>query len=194
MARTKTFDEDEALTRAMELFWKKGYHGTSMQDLVDTMGISRSSMYDTFGDKHAIFLQSFRHYKKNQQAVLANISEFNDGLQDILAKFFNLLLRDIVSDEEQKGCMIVNCSTELAWEDEAVRAIIKENYDEFEKRFLPVFTLAIKRGEIDIKKNPQAMTRFLYVNMVGLRAVSRSTDDVEFIRDAAKVALGTLLK
>ncbi len=194
MARTKAFDKQEALNRAMELFWKKGYHGTSMQDLVDTMQISRSSLYDTFGDKHAIFLQSFRQYKKAQQEVLASMSEYSDSLTDILAQFFNSLLRDVVSDDEQKGCMIVNCSTELAWEDEAVRAIIQENYEEFEKRFLPVFTLAIKRGEIDIQKNPRAMTRFLYVNMVGLRAVSRSTDNVEFLRDAAKVALSTLLK
>lgn len=194
MGRTKTFNQKEALVRAMELFWKKGYHGTSMQDLVDTMGISRSSLYDTYGDKHAIFLQAFRQYKQNQQSELSSVSSDSLSISEILAQFFNKLLRDIVSDEDHKGCMIVNCATELAWEDEAVRAIIQENYSEFEKRFLPVFTLAQKKGEIELAKNSRAMTRFLYVNVVGLRAVSRSNSDIEFLRDSAKVALASLLK
>ena len=194
MARTKTFNEEAALTRAMELFWKKGYHGTSMQDLVDTMGISRSSMYDTFGDKHEIFLQAFRHYKRTQYSVLSSISEQSESISEVLGKFFNHLLRDSVSDEEKKGCFVVNSSTELAWEDEAVCSLVQENYEEFERLFLPIFTLAIKKGEIDIQKNPRAMVRFLYVNMVGLRAVSRYNQDAGFLRDAAKMALTTLLK
>ncbi len=194
MARTKTFNEEEALTRAMELFWRKGYHGTSMQDLVDAMGISRSSMYDTFGDKHEIFLQAFRHYKRTQYSVLTSISEQSESISEVLGKFFNHLLRDSVSDEEKKGCFVVNSSTELAWEDEAVCSLVEENYEEFERLFLPIFTLAIKKGEIDIQKNPLAMVRFLYVNMVGLRAVSRYNQDAEFLRDSAKMALTTLLK
>jgi TetR/AcrR family transcriptional repressor of nem operon len=194
MARTKTFNEEEALTRAMELFWKKGYHGTSMQDLVDAMGISRSSMYDTFGDKHEIFLQAFQHYKQSQQSVLASLSSEGDSISKVLGTFFNHLLRDCVTDEEKRGCLVVNSSTELAWEDEAVRLLIEENYEEFERLFLPMFTLAIKKGEVDIQKNPRAMVRFLYVNMVGLRAVSRYNQDPEFLRDSAKMALTTLLK
>ena len=65
MARTKDFDEDEVLTKAMNLFWLNGYNGTSMQDLVDGLGISRSSLYDTFGDKRSLFLKTLENYKKN---------------------------------------------------------------------------------------------------------------------------------
>lgn len=193
MTRTKSFDETEALERAMDLFWLKGYHGTSMQDLVDAMGISRSSMYDTFGDKHAIFLAAFQHYKRSRQQSLDNLSSNNSGITTTLASFFNSLLRDIVSDEEKKGCFIVNTSTELAWQDDAVRAIIQENYNDFEAQFLPVFQMAIAAGELRPDKEPKEMTRFLYVNMVGLRAVSRATDDISFLRDAAKIALNALL-
>lgn len=190
MTRTKTFDETQALERAMELFWLKGYHGTSMQDLVDAMGISRSSMYDTFGDKHAIFLAAFQHYKRSQSF------DFIDASSDIantLANFFNHLLRDIVADDEKRGCFIVNVSTELAWQDTAVRSIIQENYQMFESQFLPIFQRAIENGELNAQKDPRAMTRFLYVNMVGMRAASRATDDITFFRDAAKTALNALL-
>jgi len=61
MARTKDFDEDKVLQKAMNLFWHKGYNGTSMQDLVDGLGISRSSMYDTFGDKHTLFIRALEN-------------------------------------------------------------------------------------------------------------------------------------
>ncbi len=192
MARTKSFDETEALERAMDLFWLKGYHGTSMQDLVDAMGISRSSMYDTFGDKHAIFLMAFQHYKRSQKENFGFISEDSE-ITSILASFFNTLLRDIVKDQEKKGCFIVNSSTEMGWQDDAVRAIIQENYEDFEAHFLPVFKRAILYEELSEDKDPEALTRFLYVNMVGLRAVSRVTDNINFLRDAAKVALKALL-
>ncbi len=58
MARQKEFDRDEVLHKAMEVFWTRGYEGTSIQDLVKHMGINRQSIYDTFGDKHSLFLQA----------------------------------------------------------------------------------------------------------------------------------------
>ncbi len=192
MTRTKAFNETEALERAMDLFWMKGYHGTSMQDLVEAMGISRSSMYSTFGDKHAIFLAAFQHYKRSARHSFDFLEE-SSGFAAALASFFNRLLRDIVSDEENKGCFIVNTATEMAWQDSAVKAIIQENYNDFEAHFLPFFEQAIRDGDIGDNNDPRALTRFLYVNMVGLRAVSRASDDISFLRDAAKTALNALI-
>ena len=62
MARTKCFNRDEALEKAMQAFWAKGYEATSVQDLVDCMGINRGSLYDTFGDKHQLFLEALDQY------------------------------------------------------------------------------------------------------------------------------------
>ena len=63
MARSKEFNEEEALDKAMEIFWKQGYEKTSIQDLVDQMGIHRRSLYDTFGDKHSLFVQTLERYE-----------------------------------------------------------------------------------------------------------------------------------
>jgi TetR/AcrR family transcriptional repressor of nem operon len=63
MARTKDFDENEVLSKAIQLFWFKGYNGTSMQDLVDGLGISRSSLYDTYSDKHTLFVKALESYQ-----------------------------------------------------------------------------------------------------------------------------------
>ncbi|MEJ0106748.1 MAG: helix-turn-helix domain-containing protein [Bacteroidota bacterium] len=60
MARTKVFDEQMVLDKAMNLFWQKGYNATSAQDLVNGLSISRSSLYDTFGDKHSLFVKALK--------------------------------------------------------------------------------------------------------------------------------------
>ena len=64
MARTKDFDENEVLSKAMELFWSKGYNATSMEDLVGGLGISRSSLYDTYTDKHTLFIKALEQYQQ----------------------------------------------------------------------------------------------------------------------------------
>ena len=64
MARTKEFNEDQALDKAIEIFWHKGYNGTSAQDLVNHLGLSRSSLYDTFGDKQKLFVKSLKTISK----------------------------------------------------------------------------------------------------------------------------------
>ena len=69
MARTKEFDRIEVLDRATDLFWEKGYESTSMQDLVETMGIGRASLYDTFGSKQELFAEVLERYADRLEAL-----------------------------------------------------------------------------------------------------------------------------
>ena len=73
MARTKDFDENEALNKAIAIFWHKGYNGTSMQDLVEGLGISRSSLYDTYGDKHTLFIKALESYQNEASGKVCSI-------------------------------------------------------------------------------------------------------------------------
>ena len=63
MTRSKEFVESEVLLKAMHLFWEKGYEKSSLQDLVQHMGVHRRSMYDTFGDKHSLFMKTLELYE-----------------------------------------------------------------------------------------------------------------------------------
>ena len=65
IGRPREFKEQEALSQAMEVFWHKGYEGTSVQDLLEGMGINRGSMYDTFGDKRTLFLKAVEYYRSH---------------------------------------------------------------------------------------------------------------------------------
>ena len=73
MPRIKTFDENEVLVKAMNLFWKQGYSATSVQDLVSHLGINRASLYDTFGDKEQLFKKSFALYRKSTMEGLLSL-------------------------------------------------------------------------------------------------------------------------
>src|ERR1700749_432635 len=64
MARIKEFDTNEVLDKAISLFWDKGYNACSMQDIVEGLGLSRSSIYETFGDKRQLFLDALKKYQR----------------------------------------------------------------------------------------------------------------------------------
>lgn len=86
MARTKDFDENEVLAKAIQLFWYKGYNGTSMQDLVDSLGISRSSLYDTYTDKHTLFIKALESYQNTGAAKIQAIVDHSGSAKETVKK------------------------------------------------------------------------------------------------------------
>ncbi|MEM8908570.1 MAG: helix-turn-helix domain-containing protein, partial [Bacteroidota bacterium] len=88
MPRIKQFDEQQALEQAMELFWEKGFHATSMQDLVSRLGINRASLYDTFGGKQALFDRALALYRqKNQSGAREFVRPFASVREGLTALF-----------------------------------------------------------------------------------------------------------
>src|SRR5579864_8708626 len=108
MARTKDFNETEVLAKAIKLFWQKGYNGTSMQDLVDGLGISRSSMYDTFGDKHTLFIRSLENYRKMATNEMKGIVDSAPTAKEAIRRMFEYTIAELLSDKQHKGCFLVN--------------------------------------------------------------------------------------
>ena len=97
MARTKCFNRDEALEKAIGAFWAKGYEATSVQDLVDCMGINRGSLYDTFGDKHKLFLEALDRYGKGSLLRADALRQKGDA-REILTRFMYFFMQKQVRD------------------------------------------------------------------------------------------------
>ncbi len=114
MARQKEFDRDEVLHRAMEVFWMRGYEGTSIQDLVKYMGINRQSIYDTFGDKHTLFLQSLDRYREIQSRKVFDVLERPGSVKKNLRQLFEEVVARALSAEGRRGCFVGNSMSELA--------------------------------------------------------------------------------
>src|SRR2546422_3131949 len=114
MARQKEFNRDEVLNKAMEVFWTRGYEGTSIQDLVKHMRINRQSIYDTFGDKHTLFLQSLDRYREIQSRKVFAVLERPGSVKKNLRQLFEEVVARPLQAEGRRGGFVGNSMPSLA--------------------------------------------------------------------------------
>jgi len=192
MARTKDFDEQEVLNKAVRLFWHKGYNGTSMQDLVDGLGISRSSLYDTYGDKHALFIKALESYQGMASAKMCNIVSNTESAKEAIKKLFELTINELLGDQQHKGCFMVNAEVEVAPHDKDVSDMVCKNDQQIEDAFYK----AIKKGqdsrEIANPQDARALARFIFNTVKGIRVSAKSTTDKSFFDDIIKTTMSVL--
>lgn len=127
MPRVKMFNEQEALEKAMLLFWEKGYTATSLTDLTQRMGISKGSFYDTFHGKHDLFEKVFEIYRVSMldrlKAVLGSETDVKQGMR----KLMTFTVEEASKDEQHKGCFAANVCSELGGRDEYMGAILRDH-------------------------------------------------------------------
>lgn len=192
MARAKEFDEDEILEKAVALFSCKGYNGTSAQDLVDGLGISRSSMYDTFGDKRTLFIKAINKYRERNSAEMIQFIENSDDVVKTVKHIFNAALNDILKDDLYKGCLIVNSTVEMAAQDPEIAAILNENMSAVEDVLYRAIKKGQANGQVSKANSARALARFFFNTLSGLRVASKAGADRHVYDDIIKVALSTL--
>jgi TetR/AcrR family transcriptional repressor of nem operon len=193
MARTKEFNEDQALDKAIEIFWHKGYNGTSAQDLVTHLGLSRSSLYDTFGDKQKLFAQSLLRYQKQSQDQVVKLLEESENVKETLRDIFKQAVVESLEDRITKGCFMVNSSVELAMHDDEIAKIVKNN----SKTMEDVFTKAIQKGQesghISKLQDAKVLARFIFNNYSGIRVLARTGERDKQVYDDIVKAVFSLL-
>jgi TetR/AcrR family transcriptional repressor of nem operon len=192
MARTKDFDETEVLAKAIKLFWQKGYNGTSMQDLVDTLGISRSSLYDTFGDKHRLYLKALQSYKQTEAAKRDQILNGSIPAKVAIRQLMDLTILEMIRDKQHKGCFLINSAVETAPHDKDINAIICQNEQQLENAFYEVIKRGQSKGEISGKQDPRALARFLFNTIVGIRVTGKSATDKAIFEDIINLTMSVL--
>jgi len=190
VARTKEFEPLAALDAATELFWRKGYEAASMRELLDAMGIGRGSFYDTFGDKHALFLAALDRFQEVRTSWLEEVlrGEGLDGIEEV----FRGSLDGLFQFQPRRGCLLANSAVELAPHDPEVAARISGYIDRTEEAFHGALGRARDRGEIPSEGDPRALARFLVNTLHGLRVLARAGADRETLEDTVRVALGAL--
>jgi len=149
MARAKEFDREVVLERAMEFFWAQGYEAASMRDLLDAMQIGRQSLYDTFGDKHSLFLASLQHYYDiGVGSVVAELSAPDGGLSAIEDYFDGMARR--MTMKPYRSCLLINSAIELAPHDPEVAAIVNRFVKKLRKGFAAALEVAKANGEAKV--------------------------------------------
>lgn len=192
MARNKAFDENEVLDKAVQLFNYKGYNATSAQDLVECLGISRSSLYGTYTDKRTLFIESLKRYRQKTSSQLITFLEASEDAEESIKHILNLLVADSVEDKLFSGCFMTNCSVEMAPHDAEVSAIICGNRQDVEKALLRVVKNGQESGQFSTRHSARSLARFLFNTFTGIKVASKSGTDKKVLDDIVKVALGAL--
>jgi len=192
MARTKDFDENEVLTRAMNLFWSRGYGATSMEDLVNELGISRSSLYDTYTDKHTLFIKALGNYQHMSAEKIREIAAHPGSAKETVKKLIELSTVNFLAGKNRKGCFLVNAGVEVAPHDKEVNNMVCQNDQEMEEVFYQLILKVKKKGEIKNKRDARSLARFIFNTVKGLQVTSKSTSDKSFVDDIIQLAISTL--
>lgn len=186
--RPKAFDEVVVLERAMDLFWLHGYHGLGVSELLEGMGISRQSLYDTFGNKRGLFLRAIGHYRATQLAqALALLERDGSPLDNVRAvvSYFEGLAKD----ERARGCLVANTLVELGPHDEEVAAVLQETLGLLEGKLRSALEQARSAGELPNKKSPRQLSWALLNSMLGMAVAGKLRLDPQALAD---VYAGTL--
>jgi TetR/AcrR family transcriptional repressor of nem operon len=192
MARTKDFDENEVLSKAIQLFWHKGYNGTSMQDLVDGLGISRSSLYDTYTDKHTLFVKALESYQNTGAAQIQEIINTQRSAKETVKILLDLVTNDLLDDKQQKGCFMVNAEIEVAPHDAEVNDLVCKNYRQMEDAFYHVIQKGKDNGEIKNPQDAKALARFIFNSVKGMRVTAKSSTDKTVFDDIIALTMSAL--
>jgi TetR/AcrR family transcriptional repressor of nem operon len=192
MARHKEFDRDQALHKAMEVFWSRGYGATSIQDLVKHMGINRQSLYDTFGDKHALYLQALDRYGEVEGRRIFELLEQPGSVKRSLRQLFGGVVKGSPWEGQRRGCFMGNAMSELAGRCKETAARTCSNMAATEEAFYRTLLRGKKDGELEGVRDPRAVARFLYSSFQGLVLVSKATQDRKTLEDVVKVTLSVL--
>ncbi|MCU6604095.1 TetR/AcrR family transcriptional regulator [Peribacillus frigoritolerans] len=190
MARSKEFDEKAVLRKAMELFWEQGYEKTSMQDLVDHMGIHRRSIYDTFGDKRSLFLASLNHYEELIVNEMENIISSTSSIKQTIRDVFIFVLNSI--EQYPKGCLSVNAAIELSLLDKEIGRIVTKMFNRTEDMFNNLIKRGQTSGELSKEIDSDNTSRFLHNNLVGIRVLIKTNYNKKELEGIITLALSVL--
>lgn len=192
MARSKDFDEEEILEKAMSVFWHKGYNGTSMQELIDALGISRSSLYDTYGDKHTLYMKTLEFYQANGQREMTNIITNASSAREAVRKLLDLIINGLLKDKQHKGCFMVNAEVEVAAHDKEVKDLVCKGDRQIEDAFRIAILKGQQSNEFSNQLDALALSRFFLNTVKGIRVSARSTTDKAFFEDIVNTTLSVL--
>ena len=193
MVRPREFNAEDALERAMQLFWAKGYEATSLSDLTAAMGLSKSSLYDTFGSKHELFLAAMDRY--NETVAARRAAGVIDGAKDSragIAAVFAAFLDEMVGQGEKRGCFVNNSAVELAPHDAAVAARVAAGLAHLEESFHGAVRQGQEAGDIAERHDARALARYLTASLNGLVVLAKANPERAALEEVVGVVLAAL--
>jgi TetR/AcrR family transcriptional repressor of nem operon len=189
MPRNKDFDYDDKLRTARDLFWKKGYNATTMNDLVDAMQINRSSLYLAYGNKHDLFLKSLTNYIQKKDKQYSQAAKKSEEPLEAIRNIINSVFASAVKDT---NCLFTNSVFELALTDKEVSEILKMQTLNAVKLFEKLLKEAKAAGSLSPDKNPLALAHFLVSGLVSIYNTHILFGDAKLTKQTTEILISTI--
>ena len=192
MARPREFDIDHALDRAMRVFWKHGYHGTSVADLMKAAGVQKQSLYCAFGDKHSLFVKSVEFYK-NQ--VLAQVKALVAGADSPIAAIESVMRFAVKSAKAKncpEGCLAANAALELGLRDPEAAKEVKKMFQGFERILSETIKKGQDKGEITARFESGLIAHNLLNTLNGIRVLEKTGPSAKQMNSIVDMALAAI--
>ncbi|NWB99714.1 TetR/AcrR family transcriptional regulator [Pseudomonas gingeri] len=191
MARTRAFNREQALQQAIRVFCDKGFSAASTDELMQAMQLGRQSMYNTFGDKRALYMQAMRQYYADSVSDL--ILKLGKGVSP-LAGLENALLAfaSRAQHEGTSGCMGVNAICEFGLEDPEINQLRDTAGQTLTAAFERALNEAREAGEIDREIDAPVAARYLMTSLSGLKISAKAGASIQVLQETARFALRSL--
>lgn len=189
MGRQKEFDEAEAIEAAMLVFWQVGFESASLPELLDAMGLSKSSFYHSFGSKEALFERCLGAYAdKLVRSLREQLDRSESGLAFLRSVLFSVgeETRDKAS---RRGCLVMNTANEFGQREPAFAKIVSREVNRFEEVFADALARAEKEDPSQHGTNRRARARYMVCALSGLKTMAKAGATRAEIRDVAGVAM-----
>ncbi|NTZ64233.1 TetR/AcrR family transcriptional regulator (plasmid) [Agrobacterium tumefaciens] len=191
MARPQEFDRHNVLNRAMELFWNKGYEATSLTDILQATGLSKSSLYGSFGDKREFFLAAYDAYREDRADQMDALLNSGSARQAI-ESFFRQIIEDAAKVEFSNGCMSTNQAVELAPHDAVVRHRVETDFKLIEDALTRTIERGQREGSVTRNIDARKMAHLLVVAFPGFQVMVRAGGGRTRLRDALDLLMKQL--
>ncbi len=192
MARPQEFETTEVLRNAMYVFWSKGYEAASLADILAATGLSKSSLYATFGDKRQLFLAAFHAYRQGRMQFLQQTLNNSGPARQSIETFFRQGVAHSQDETRVCGCMTANEAVELAPHDADIQRLVDEDFQAIEDAFRSAIARGQSDGSIANRQEPHILAHFLLVGLQGLQVMARAKSDRSRLEDAVTIMMAVL--
>ncbi|MFC7382835.1 TetR/AcrR family transcriptional regulator [Sphaerisporangium rhizosphaerae] len=192
MARVREFDTEAALEAAMSAFRRRGYEGTSVQDLVDATGVGRGSLYAAFGSKEGLYLAVMDRYRERYAIPLVELLGSGAPARDLIRAVLVGVVDEIVHDGERLSCLIVSATTERLPHDPDVAKRVRATTASLDDALTEAIRQAQASGQVAGARDARDLAGFLLATVHGLRVMGAITADRGSLMRIVEVAMGCL--
>ena len=190
MPRPREFNQNDVLDSALQVFWRRGYDGTTIRDLVSATGLQSGSLYGAFDSKRGLFQYSLARYENRIDHHIELLLSSELSPLNAIRGFFEKLVSECNQDHDRKGCLVINTLLQVPASDVEISKQVIGIISKLEKAFLSLLNEAKHAGELNETSDPEAIASLLLAGIFGLRVYNKMQPDLLKLQQV----ISTLLK